>query len=138
MPVVKGLDGAVVLAAPVAAVFAPLLRLALTEASRRDGIKFRPQVWTELEALEEAAAQLKARRAGVVADVVATTGPTLSDASLDPTGGSFQETSVRGAAELLGCSPQAVTARIRRGTLPARKDAGGKYLVRIENLGVDD
>lgn len=134
MPLVRGLDGCVVIPAQVANVWAPLLRAAMREATRRDGVRYRDDVWAELEALEEAAAQLQARRAGVVRDVVPTTPASLSPDSLDGMGGPRRETDVGGAAEVLGCSPQAVTARIRRGTLPARKDDRGRYLIRVENL----
>jgi hypothetical protein len=140
VPLVAGLDGSVLLPAPVAEVFAPLLRRAMEDAVRRDGFRFPNAVWDELGALEQAARAARAARArGVVAGVVTTTPETLSPArvvdDMRVSGVLSEEVGVPAAAEILGRSRQAVLARINRGTLPARHDERGHWMIRRENLG---
>jgi hypothetical protein len=129
MPLVKHVDGGVFIPPRVAAVFAPLLRSALTESARRDGIRWRPDVWAEVEALEEAAAEF--RRTHVVATTPVSE-PPLSRPNME------EMISVAQFAKQRGTSKQAVTAMLRRDRdrLPHVRDERGRIWLSPKNLPI--
>ncbi len=57
--------------------------------------------------------------------------PPLSVGTVEP----VSEITVAEAAKREGCSKAAITARVRRGALAARRDERGRYLIRADAVG---
>jgi hypothetical protein len=127
---VTGFDGAVVLSPQVCEVFTPLLRRAVDNLVRRDGVRFPSEVFEELDAMEAAARASRQRRTGFVDGLSVTKAQPLSPENMAP----VKELSVSEAARTVGRTRQAVLARIRSGSLPARRDEHGHWRIRCENL----
>jgi hypothetical protein len=115
----------------VAAEVAGLVHRAMSEAVRRDGVRFSTGAWTVVDELRVLASEWRQR-------VVATTGRSTTSGKVEDVGDPQNlsgEVGTAAAAALLGVrSRQAVVNRICRGTLPARKDQKGHYRIRRENL----
>lgn len=127
----KGLDGCAILSPRVCETFGPILRLAINDLVRREGLRFPNEVYEELEAIEAAARASRQRRT-LSADVAIARSQSLLSEKVT----SVNELSVTEAARRGGTSRQAVLARIGRGSLPARRDERGRWLIRAENLEV--
>jgi excisionase family DNA binding protein len=131
--IIRGLDGCVVLSPAACQAFAPLVHQAMTNLVRRDGVRFPSELWAELDAMEAAARAFRqCRTTTTTPEVVPTTGETLPAGRI-----STMELTVAEVAAREGTSRQAVTARIRRRTLPARRDEGGHWKIRQENLATE-
>ncbi len=123
-----------VLASPeVAAQTARLFRDCLKRAYRLDRVRFTTEVWDFVDGLDIEARRYRSLQGNCVAGVVENV------ASTTPDPGSYAR--VKGmlttaeVAKVRGCSPQAVTAQIRRGRLPAVRDDHGRWRVDPQNLG---
>jgi hypothetical protein len=128
--------GTVLLAAGEAAVFAPPVRAALQKAAR-DGFSVPNRLWLALEAMEQAATLSDRCRHNGAADNSNHDG----DMGIATAGGAGSTrttseglVSVAAAARFEGCTPQAITARIRRRTLVAELDDRGRYWLHPSNL----
>jgi hypothetical protein len=128
----RGFDGCVVLSPRTCEAFAPLLREVVDRLVRRDGVRFPNEIFEELSALEAAAAASRQHRASLVDGFSLTKPPPLSAANMS----TVKELSVSEAARTVGRTRQAVLARIRSGSLPARRDERGRWRIRCENLPV--
>ena len=117
----------------VAETFAPILRRELT-ARVAGGWVYPNIVWSTVEALEEVADVFRARRETLtrepLKDLERSRGDETDNASIE----SMEIRGLKAAGALLGCSPQAVADRCKRGTLPFERDPRGRYLFRVENL----
>ena len=136
MPLVRGLDGCWVLPGNVANAILPALRRAVDDA-RRVGAQIDPAILAELDAGEQAARLYRERQDvvdGVAGNVARREVRTLSLVKVADVAPFRSEVGTAEAAEILGVSRQAVTARCRRGTLLYRLDERGRYRFRKENL----
>ncbi len=112
----------------LAAAIAAALRVGLREIERRDALKFPIEAYDLLAALQVVAAlHLDKVRCGATDK----SGPSASVELMDR-----DEVGQAEAGRLLGISRQAVAGRISRGTLPARRTASGRLLIRRDNLEV--
>jgi len=96
-----------------------------------------PRLLARIADLERAAAAA-GRGVDVVADVDAPVAHPLTSVKVEPVGSFQDEVSLPRAAALRGCSRQALWARIDRGTLPARKDEAGRWLVPLSAVAGED
>lgn len=129
----SGLADCVAVSPAQAEIVAPLLRRALERARSVDGWRAPNALWSLVDELDRAACMSRSRRE-VVDEVVATTGKRLSVGILESM--ESGEVDVSEVSRRLRISRQAVLRRISRGTLPARRGARGRWLVRLENLEV--
>jgi len=116
--------------AEVAALIHAVLRDALRRIQRNDGVVFPESVWDFVAGCQAAAELRRAQRSGVAADVALATPETLRPASLAV----HEELTVTEAADLLGVKPQAIRARLKRGTIPGRHNERGHWRIRRTNL----
>lgn len=126
----SGLDGCVILTPRECAVFGPLLRRALDDLVRRDGVRVPSEVFKVVEELEAAGRASRQRRTGFVDGLSVTKVAPLSSGNV----GTVKEVSVSEAARTVGRTRQAVLARIRSGSLPARRNDRGQWLIAAESL----
>lgn len=122
--------GSVLVRPDVAAVLGPLLRRAMGQAVRVDGLRFPADVW---QAVDEMEASGRAFRAGALDSPLARArGAEGPGCIVDDVDGLV--IGLSRAAQLLGCSRQAVADRCRRGTLPFDRDGEGRYVFDRRNL----
>ena len=116
-----------VVAAPIVSVqVAPYLRSALKQAAHNDGRTFTPEVWAWVDDLEAVLAIYRRVVSGVGGG---------GNEGLEPVRvESMPEMTCSEAAGRLGVTSEAVRRKCIRGTLPARQDASGKWLVRAESV----
>jgi excisionase family DNA binding protein len=108
--------------------FSLFLPQAVHDLMRRDGLRLPAEVLEALADIEVAGRASRQRRT-VVSGVAIATRQTLSPEKME----AVKELTVTEATRLTGTSRQAVLARIRRGSLPARRD-GSRWLIAAENL----
>jgi hypothetical protein len=120
------LGPAVLISGAIAAEVAAALRVGIREIERRDAYRFPAEVFDVLVMLQTTAALHIDNRHCQATDKIGSPG-SLRD---------MDEVMPAEAARLLGISRQAVAGRIARGTLPARRTATGRFLIRRKNLEV--
>jgi predicted RNA-binding Zn ribbon-like protein len=96
------------------------MRASMTERERRNCVPFDPDEWHAVREFEAVATR------HVAQNVAGATGQTAAKPIL-------VEVSTKEAAEIEGVSEQAIRARIKRKTLPARPTKAG-HRINIENL----
>ncbi len=100
--------------------FAAWMRAAMTSLERHDCVDFSPEEWATVREFEAVATR------HVAQNVAPATG-TTSELRI------LAEVSTKQAATIEGVSEQAIRARIKRKTLPARPTAKG-YRINVANL----
>lgn len=126
--VINGLDGMVVASMRVAYEIAPMVRKAMMEAAKRDGVEFTPEAWDWVAGLEFIAEKRQA---------VADNGCAIDRSGLpSPKLGSMPTLSLNEAAHAAGMTRQAIRKRIDRGTLPATQ-IGGRWRIGAEHFPVE-
>jgi hypothetical protein len=101
------------------------LRLGMAEMAHRDSYTFRASTRDVLNGLIAAAR---------LSRVVERVNSSIDQNSPSGTVEHMDEATVAEAVEITGISRQAINARIKRGTLPARKGRNGRYLISLCHL----